>query len=316
MARDTQRFDLIFALPNDVAKCEVHVAYDTCSVELLELASDTFCFLSGVIKVYYRIYVPPNGGFGRGVVVQPHMHPPSDILYKLVKISHRTFKVGQRQTFAEPSATPVKIDVCFTMHMSKQSTSEQLHQSSLGQLTPFFQDIFESGKDSDFTIVCGDRQLKVHKIILRMQSAFFATTFDTEIEGAMKSSVDLSHCDYRVLYEALKFCYSDQTPPKEMAIELLQLANELLMPKLKAWAANVVTNQLTDENVCDILVLADKLHELGLKFDARCYFLEHCRAVIHTESYKNLPPSLVRELMETLIEANDSSIATLAFPAC
>uniref|UniRef100_A0A914WZ67 Uncharacterized protein n=1 Tax=Plectus sambesii TaxID=2011161 RepID=A0A914WZ67_9BILA len=70
MARDTQRFDLIFALPNDVAKCEVHVAYDTCSVELLELASDTFCFLSGVIKVYYRIYVPPNGGFGRGVVVQ------------------------------------------------------------------------------------------------------------------------------------------------------------------------------------------------------------------------------------------------------
>jgi hypothetical protein len=185
---------------------------------------------------------------------------------------------------------------------------ERLNFSCGVTIILLFQDTFESGKDSDFKIICGDREINVHKVILRKQSEFFATAFDTEIGGEKKTSIDLSHCEYRILYEAIRFCYSHESPSEELALELLQLANELFIPKLQHWATEVVTGKLNEENVCDVLVLADKLHEVCLKFHARCYFLQHPRAIMRTKGFDSLPENLVRELMEAYVEENDNSM--------
>ncbi|KAL8734282.1 MAG: hypothetical protein Q9181_003249 [Wetmoreana brouardii] len=67
---------------------------------------------------------------------------------------------------------------------------------------------FESGKYSDLSIICRDREFRVHRHILCTASKFFAAACDGNFKEARDSRIDLSEDDPDALERMLKYLYT------------------------------------------------------------------------------------------------------------
>ncbi|KAK1971965.1 POZ domain-containing protein [Colletotrichum sublineola] len=69
--------------------------------------------------------------------------------------------------------------------------------------------LLETGKFSDFTIVCQNTEFRVHKAVLYPQSDYFAALFDSNMEEAQKGVVTFDDIDPKIMKHLIDFFYSD-----------------------------------------------------------------------------------------------------------
>jgi hypothetical protein len=165
-------------------------------------------------------------------------------------------------------------------------------------------DLYKTAKNADFSITCGDRELRVHKAILAARSPVFAAMLEHNTEEAQTSNVQLDDIDAEVLSEMLHFIYSGRSPNlSEMAPELLAVADRFALPGLKEMAEQVLRNCLGVESVCRILVLADMHGAAQLKQDTVNFIAQNSAKVIRTEGWSKMigqHPALVTEVVSAI----------------
>ncbi|EGX54029.1 hypothetical protein AOL_s00004g62 [Orbilia oligospora ATCC 24927] len=66
----------------------------------------------------------------------------------------------------------------------------------------------ESGKYSDFTVICGPKEWKVHRAIICPQSEYFSTVCDSSFKEAKNAEIDLSNELPLDIETMLKFLYT------------------------------------------------------------------------------------------------------------
>lgn len=121
--------------------------------------------------------------------------------------------------------------------------------------------ILESGVLSDFEFKLKNNEtLKAHKVVLCARSPVFYKMFTTYLQDAKKSTVELPDINSITIKEFLRFIYCNEVQNLEaVALELLFVAEKYQVEPLKQLCAKHIEAKLSEQNVLDVLVIADRM---------------------------------------------------------
>ena len=125
----------------------------------------------------------------------------------------------------------------------------------------------QSGLLTDVTLVTGEKELKAHKLILAAQSSFFKTRFEQRWEQS-GDRVELNDVSPEILEAVLKYMYTGQVEiidDTEMTCKPFSVADEYGLEKLRTTCEAMLVKSISDENVVDVLILADTHNGKDLK---------------------------------------------------
>ncbi|KAK0410392.1 hypothetical protein QR680_005107 [Steinernema hermaphroditum] len=172
---------------------------------------------------------------------------------------------------------------------SRLSVPEPPPNDATSQIGRDFEAMFKDERLADFTIICGDRKIQVHKFVLAARSPVFAAMLEPHTEESIKSEVIINDLDYEILHEMLFFMYSGRsTNLSNMALELLSAADRYQLTGLKDLANHVLRTGLAIDSVCRYLVFADMHSATELKADAIGFISSNLKAVIETDGWKTM----------------------------
>ncbi|WAR05495.1 RDX-like protein [Mya arenaria] len=142
---------------------------------------------------------------------------------------------------------------------------------------------------SDVTLCVGGREFLAHKAILAARSMVFNAMFAHEMEEKKQNRVDIEDVEHEVMREMLRFIYTGKAPNLDrMADDLLAAADKYALDRLKVMCEEALCSNLTVDNVCEILVLADLHSADQLKTHAIDYINSHATDVMETQGWKTL----------------------------
>ena len=126
-----------------------------------------------------------------------------------------------------------------------------------------------AGVSTDAILKHGDKEYKVHKCVLSLQSEFFKARFSDrwEVKDGAAQSVDLNDPDLSpVLLEALiSGAYTGKVENFDVAMKLLPVADKYQFQKLKEVCENTISCNLTRSNVLSIHLLASQFGAIELQ---------------------------------------------------
>ena len=175
----------------------------------------------------------------------------------------------------------VKCNINHVLSLASTDIECPLHDD-IGQL-------LETRKLSDVKLKVNEEIFHAHKLILAARSPVFAAMFEHEMSENAGGFVDIVDADNEVFKEMLTYIYTEQAPNlKDMAFGLLPIADKYQLDKLRDMCSVYLGNNLTAENVSDVLILADLCQCTKLKAKAIAFINTHGKSVIATEGYKSL----------------------------
>lgn len=96
---------------------------------------------------------------------------------------------------------------------------------------------------------------------------------DQQLCEIISFSIEVNDVEPDVMADMLRFIYTDKAPNLEtMAAELLAAADKYALERLKVMCEEALCNNLTVENVSEILILADRHSAEQLKAQVRVVY--------------------------------------------
>ena len=154
----------------------------------------------------------------------------------------------------------VEAERCFALSSPGNHDAENLHF--------VYADLFSSGKYPDMSFVVGDQVIPAHKVIVTARVPYFDKMMSSGMEEAESSCVKLDDgVDVAAFKEVLKYVYGGQLPTTldKDAVQILPLADQYDLQRLKEACFYHMEKGLAKENICDTLILADFYRGADLK---------------------------------------------------
>lgn len=168
-----------------------------------------------------------------------------------------------------------------------------------------FEKLLLSERFSDVKLVtsCG-REILAHKNILAARSPAFSAMFEHDMMEKKLNEVQISDVDYDVLKEMLRFIYADRVENVEnLAGELIVAADKYRIDGLKEVCEEVLGDNISVDNVVQILVVADRHSIENLKNRAINFIKAHIKNVIDTAGFKSIVhTSVLTDIMQAIIQ--------------
>lgn len=177
----------------------------------------------------------------------------------------------------------LKPDVTTKTNSSDLSKRETCFQEKVAE---GFENLFTTGKFSDFVITVNKSQFRVHKSVLVIQSLGFSELFEKDEKSVEMKIKDLS---VEAVNEFLYFLYTGKLSDKaeNYATEIFELASRLKIPELKNITKDMFLSRLNVSNALQIFNLG---HRYGSK---------HIKALAFQEIQKMFPgKNLAERFME------------------
>jgi len=149
--------------------------------------------------------------------------------------------------------------------------TESKEPNVIGQLSDDLRKLLIKEKDSDVTFTIGDEKIKAHRLILSARSEYFDAMFHSRMKEDADKDVEIHDCEPEIFMRIIEFLYTD-TPPEdidEISMKLLPYADQYLVTSLKNHCANSLKNNLSPENIKEVLILAHTHNCPSLK--ERCF---------------------------------------------
>ncbi|GMT00026.1 hypothetical protein PENTCL1PPCAC_22200, partial [Pristionchus entomophagus] len=157
------------------------------------------------------------------------------------------------------------------------TTSDPLPLKSLHtekQLADDYTKLFREEMLTDFSIRVGDKDIRTHRAVLAARSPVFcAMLTHTDTNEAKLGIMHITDMEADVVVEMLAYVYSGRCSKDigEMAGDLLIAADKYRLDELKQHCECSLIEQISVDNVCQLLVLSDmyrahKLREYSLNF--------------------------------------------------
>ena len=172
--------------------------------------------------------------------------------------------------------------------------------------------LLETQKFSDVKLNSNEEIFNAHKTILAARSPVFEAMFENEMLEKTEGLVTIVDVSNEVLKEILQYIYTGKEPnfEKTDVFGLVSAADKYQLDELKIMCARYLWNNLTSENVSDILILADAHHATELKAQAIKFINGHTKEVFATDSYtilRKLHQYLVVDCYEALMTPANSN---------
>ncbi|KAG5675424.1 hypothetical protein PVAND_005330 [Polypedilum vanderplanki] len=179
----------------------------------------------------------------------------------------------------------VKFFVQYEEQVLPKYTGSQLHLKNL----------FETANDSDFTIIAGGRELKVHRIVLK-RSDMFDKMLSNEETSEAQSGIARVVESYEVIYELCRFLYYDHFD-ENLAVDLIMAANKYQVNDLFEKLEKYLENNITKENFFDVFIHADLVKSNILKKSVIDFVIKNRKEIFKTELWKELKTNHVQLAM-------------------
>ncbi|KAH0561628.1 hypothetical protein KQX54_018177 [Cotesia glomerata] len=167
---------------------------------------------------------------------------------------------------------------------------------------PYDQKFYNSEELSDVTIIVDKFEIPAHKVILAAQSEVFAKMLQSGMKEAMKNEINIKGLDLEIILEMLHYCYKGETKASEdtkVALQMLEVADIYQIIKLNDICERTLINNMSTENVLDIIDAADDHNAFDLRKSAINLIVLHSKKVVASKKFQKLcykKPELMFEL--------------------
>ncbi|KAJ8670254.1 hypothetical protein QAD02_001513 [Eretmocerus hayati] len=142
-----------------------------------------------------------------------------------------------------------------------------------------FQDlesILKSEDLSDVDLNVGQQVFHAHKAVLASRSPVFMAMFQNNMHEKLSNCVDIPDISPEVMQILLRYMYTNSVDGVEnFADDLMAAAEKYQLEGLKAFLLIERTKVLSDNNVFESLILADRFNAPDLKIECLNYVIEH-----------------------------------------
>ena len=162
--------------------------------------------------------------------------------------------------------------------------------------------MFKNPLMSDISFVIKDSEgsdviFSAHKFVLAVSSPVLYAMFFGDLAES-KSRIELPDCDSESFEEFLRFLYCDEVKlTGSCVMQVSYLAKKYIVPELEIECTKFLTENLSPENVFDILPHAKKFEDNELV--TRCWEVVDARAeeVLRSESFSSIATELLEEIV-------------------
>ena len=144
---------------------------------------------------------------------------------------------------------------------------------------------------SDATVVMKDgKEFQVHRSVLSQASSFFEKLLNSDMKENNEGVIRLEMILESQMADILEFIYTGrvQISTQENAESLLELADYLVLPNLKALAGKCLEEYITTSNCISIYYLAERFLCQGLIAGCRKVIHAHFASVAKSDDFLNL----------------------------
>ncbi|GFO40077.1 rcc1 and BTB domain-containing protein 1 [Plakobranchus ocellatus] len=157
---------------------------------------------------------------------------------------------------------------------------------------------FDNPENSDIRFVVENKEIHVHKAILKLRCEHFQSMFHTCWDEASKESIEITQYSYKVYRAFLKFLYTDDVDLEpEDAIGLLDLSNAYCEDILKLKCEAIIRQGISVENVAMLYAAAIKFGAQQLEEFCFRFALNHMTAVTQTEAFHKLDDQVLKDFI-------------------
>jgi RCC1 and BTB domain-containing protein len=157
---------------------------------------------------------------------------------------------------------------------------------------------------SDVTFMVEGRPIYAHRCVIMCR----CDPLERMLEGPMRESsqkeIVLHEQQYEVFMALLEYLYTDRvaaiqskTVKVEFALDLLSVADQFLVEKLKLLCENSIQKSIDVDNVAHMLSTADQRQAHGLRKKCFEYILRHFGKVIGTQAFSEISKPLLQEVL-------------------
>jgi len=163
--------------------------------------------------------------------------------------------------------------------------------------------LFEQSKFADCTVACEGREFRCHKNILAGRSTVFDAMFTHDMEENRKSKVDIVDLDGDTVYDMIVYIYSGKvTDMEDKATGLLSAAEKYDLKELKTMCETSLCDTITQDNVLDLLVLADLHGASTVRGVALKFIVDNGKEIVAQAGWRDKLKSYP-EIMADMFEA-------------
>jgi len=185
-------------------------------------------------------------------------------------------------------------------------------ETNIAKYTNDMGNVFHSGKFTDVTITCQDQEFNCHKAILAERSSVFEAMFTHGMKEAMESSVTIKDMDADTCQQMLQFIYSNKVEDLESNAEnLLVAADKYDLKELKVLCEDHLCAKLSQDNVLDILVLADIHCASTLRSWALQFVADNRKKIVAKKEWRGKLtkyPELMEEIIDIIAQSEPERI--------
>ncbi|XP_035222825.1 speckle-type POZ protein-like [Stegodyphus dumicola] len=182
-------------------------------------------------------------------------------------------------------------------------------------LSSDMENLFQSGTLSDVDIIVGSDTLRAHKFILCARSSVFSRMFDSQMMESKTNCVTISDVDSWVINKMFLFLYSGNFDPSREymtetmdVMELYAAADKYDIPTLKKKCASYLKSNLSVQNVCKVLQLADVHSDDDLYESVFEFISAHAEEIFSTCEWKEISKNNIcaKLLAKAIIRKNSA----------
>ncbi|KAG5670776.1 hypothetical protein PVAND_001016 [Polypedilum vanderplanki] len=188
-----------------------------------------------------------------------------------------------------------------------QSYPEKTANGSKGKLSEIVKNLFNSNSYSDFTIISSDgKMFSAHQCILAGRSSVFKAMLSTEMIEKKLNKIKVKDIDGDTMHELLKFIYTEEVEnSNNVAKKLIYAAEKYDLPELKSICISKLINEIAEENIFEILLLADRFNEEILLNKCMLFIKSNYDELENRNEWNNIDIKLIKRIMKFLKDNSD-----------
>ncbi|XP_071033405.1 TD and POZ domain-containing protein 3-like [Parasteatoda tepidariorum] len=143
-------------------------------------------------------------------------------------------------------------------------------------------------KHADVKLRTNNHVISAHRSLLRARSPVFYAMFDQEMIETKTGIIDMPDVDLEILNKFLEFLYTGTIEEFDYdnALKLLIVADKYQVSSLCDLCSIFLVSELTVENVCEVMCVADMTNNESLKTSAMEYLTNHAAEVMGSTDCK------------------------------
>jgi len=166
--------------------------------------------------------------------------------------------------------------------------------------------MLQNKENTDFQIICKDKTILCHKVILASRSDVFKAMFDHDnMKEASSDVLEIKDFACEVVEELLHYIYTGEVQCKD-PVELYKVADKYLLEELKKWLEAKLCLNVGFANVLESLQLADQCNANKLKMVALTFLATHWKTLKEDEECQEFLQNhpLLKEAMHVMENIN------------